>query len=56
VANNGEFPAPKAILFDIGRVIVGVRVDRAAEPLGEAARTTAAEVWRAIETDPRWPD
>ena len=56
MASNGEFPTPKAILFDIGRVIVGVNVDRAAEPLGEAARTTAAELWRAIETDPRWPD
>jgi len=56
VAYAGDSSAlPKAILFDIGRVIVDVDVGRAAEPLSLAAKTPPAELWRAIETDPRWP-
>ena len=51
-----ESQLPKAVLFDIGKVIVGVDVRRAAEPLGAAAGMSPAEIWRAIETDPRWPD
>jgi len=56
VASGNEFPTPQAILFDIGRVIVRVDVRRAAEPLGVAAGMAPAEIWRAIETDPRWSD
>jgi len=56
VASRGEFPAPQAILFDIGRVIVRVDVRRAAEPLGAAAGLGPGEIWHEIETDSRWGD
>ena len=49
-------PAPRALLFDIGRVIVRVDVNRALGTLGAAAGLSAAEVWAAIQADPRWRD
>lgn len=56
MASGGEFPAFRAILFDIGRVIVRVDVACAAAPLGQAAGLSPTEIWHAIETDPQWPD
>lgn len=55
---------PKAILFDIGRVIVRVDPDRAIAPLtaalssssatGRQVRGTPGELWAALEADPCW--
>jgi len=57
---------PKAVIFDIGRVIVRINLDRLLEPLAALRPTgsgaAAAEkrsperVWSSIENDPRWQD
>ncbi len=51
-------PAPKlrAIIFDIGRVLVRVDVARAMQGLASGTSLSPAELWSAIEKDPRWPD
>jgi glucose-1-phosphatase len=49
-------PKLKAIIFDIGRVLVRVDVSRAMEGLANGTTLSPAEVWSAIEKDPRWPD
>ena len=51
-------PATKfrAIIFDIGRVIVRVDVARAMQGLAAGSSMTPAELWAAIEKDPRWHD
>ncbi len=46
----------RAIIFDIGRVIVRSDVERAVGHLAAASSLPAAEVLRAIRTDPRWHD
>jgi HAD superfamily hydrolase (TIGR01509 family) len=45
----------RAIIFDIGRVLIGVDIGRAIEGLA-SSRLTPKEVWSAIENDPRWRD
>ncbi len=51
-------PAPKvrAIIFDIGRVLVRIDPVRAAEGLAKGGSLPASELWTAIEKDPQWPD
>jgi HAD superfamily hydrolase (TIGR01509 family) len=51
-------PASKirAIIFDIGRVLIRVDVSRAMKELGSGLRLSPAELWSAIEKDPRWQD
>jgi|SRR6476661_3908012 len=46
----------RAIIFDIGRVLVRVDVGRAMKQLGSGLSLSPAELWSAIEKDPRWPD
>jgi glucose-1-phosphatase len=46
----------KAIIFDIGRVLVRVDVGRAMKELGSGVSLSPAELWSAIEKDPRWQD
>jgi FMN phosphatase YigB (HAD superfamily) len=48
--------APRAIIFDIGRVIIRVQLSRAFTDLGAASGLSAEQVWKAIEPDPRWGD
>jgi putative hydrolase of the HAD superfamily len=47
---------PKAVIFDIGRVIVRLQPERALEPLTGRARSgrNAAKLWTAVQQDPRW--
>ncbi len=47
---------PRAILFDIGRVLVGVDISRAMGSLSRGISLSAEEVWSSIEKDPAWPD
>ena len=47
---------PRAVIFDIGRVIIHVDFARAFEVLGKGAGHSDLQVMRALETDPRWPD
>jgi putative hydrolase of the HAD superfamily len=46
----------RAIIFDIGRVLVRVDVNRAMAGLAPGHALTPQEAWSAIEKDPRWPD
>jgi FMN phosphatase YigB (HAD superfamily) len=51
-------PATKlrAIIFDIGGVLVRVDVVRAMKELGSGLSISPAELWSAIEKDPGWQD
>ncbi|HTP67480.1 MAG TPA: HAD family phosphatase [Dongiaceae bacterium] len=46
----------RAIIFDIGRVLVRVDIKRAQQGLAKGLNLTPEELWSAIEKDPRWPD
>lgn len=46
----------RAIIFDIGRVLIRVDVARAMQGLATGSSLSPAELWSAIEKDPRWPD
>jgi glucose-1-phosphatase len=51
-------PAAKfrAVIFDIGRVLVRVDVARAMSGLGQGMGLAPEELWSAIGKDPHWPD
>jgi FMN phosphatase YigB (HAD superfamily) len=46
----------RAIIFDIGRVLVRVDIRNAQRSLAKNLNLTPEELWSAIEKDPRWPD
>lgn len=46
----------RAIIFDIGRVIIRVDVARAMQGLAAGSSLLPSELWSAIEKDPRWHD
>ena len=46
----------RAIIFDIGRVLVRIDIQRVKASLAEGLSYTPEELWSAIEKDPRWPD
>jgi len=46
----------RAIIFDIGRVLLRVDVSRAMDGLASGLSLTPQEVWSAIEKDPLWLD
>lgn len=46
----------RAIIFDIGRVLIRVDISRAMGGLASGLSLTPQDVWSAIEKDPRWPD
>jgi len=46
----------RAVIFDIGRVLVGVDVSRAMSSLAAGLSLSPVELWNALEKDPRWPD
>ena len=49
-------PAPRGLLFDIGRVIVRVDINRALGALVVSAGLSPEQIWEAIQADPRWRD
>jgi len=49
-------PKLRAIIFDIGRVLIRVDVARAMTGLVGGAPLSPQEVWSALEKDPRWKD
>jgi glucose-1-phosphatase len=49
-------PKIRAIIFDIGRVLVRVDIRKAQQGLAKGLLLTPEELWSAIEKDPRWPD
>jgi HAD superfamily hydrolase (TIGR01509 family) len=46
----------RAIIFDIGRVLIRVDISRAMEGLASGNSLTPKEVWSAIQNDPHWLD
>ncbi len=46
----------RAIIFDIGHVLVRVDVSRAMSGLVQGISLSPQEIWSALEKDPRWPD
>lgn len=46
----------RAIIFDIGRVLVRIDLARAQNALSNGVGLSAQELWSAIENDPRWKD
>jgi glucose-1-phosphatase len=46
----------RAIIFDIGRVLVRVDVRQIQTVLADGSSLTPEELWSAIEKDPRWKD
>ena len=46
----------RAIIFDIGRVLIPVDVSRATAGLAEGLALSPQEVWSALQKDPRWAD
>jgi FMN phosphatase YigB (HAD superfamily) len=59
----GQRTKPKAIIFDIGSVIVRVTPERALTPLSaifrrvpdKIAPISSSQLWAAIQADPQWP-
>jgi HAD superfamily hydrolase (TIGR01509 family) len=46
----------RAIIFDIGRVLIRMDISRAMGGLTKGHSLSPQEVWIALEKDPRWPD
>ena len=46
----------RAIIFDIGRVLIRVDIQRAKAGLARGLALSPEELWAAIEKDPRWRD
>jgi putative hydrolase of the HAD superfamily len=46
----------RAIIFDIGRVLIRVDINRATAGLASGLSLSPQEVWSAIEKDPHWLD
>lgn len=49
-------PALRAIIFDIGRVLLRVDISRSLTGLAENIPLSPDEIWSAISNDPRWAD
>jgi glucose-1-phosphatase len=48
--------APRAVIFDIGRVIIRVDMSRSVATLGKRKGLFHDQVLRELEADPLWPD
>jgi glucose-1-phosphatase len=48
--------APRAVIFDVGRVIIRVDLSHAMKALGKREGLSHSQVLRELETDPRWLD
>jgi glucose-1-phosphatase len=46
----------RAIIFDIGRVLIRVDISRAIDGLASGLALTPQDIWSAIQNDPRWLD
>ncbi|HEX4803811.1 MAG TPA: HAD family phosphatase [Myxococcaceae bacterium] len=49
-------PQFRAIIFDVGRVLLRVDISRSLAGLAENLPLSPDEIWSAISNDPRWPD
>jgi FMN phosphatase YigB (HAD superfamily) len=46
----------RAVIFDIGRVLIRIDVTRAMRGMASGQSLSPEELWTAIEKDPRWKD
>ncbi|HEX4542160.1 MAG TPA: HAD family phosphatase [Candidatus Acidoferrum sp.] len=46
----------RAIIFDIGRVLIRMNVSAATSGLAEGITLSPEEIWSALQKDPLWPD
>ena len=46
----------RAVIFDIGRVLIRVNVSLATSGLADGIALSPQEIWSALEKDPRWVD
>ncbi len=46
----------RAVIFDIGRVLIRIDVGRTMKGLASGTSLSPQELWSAIEQDPRWKD
>jgi glucose-1-phosphatase len=53
VSGSGKF---RAIIFDIGRVLIKLDIQKAQLGLAKGLSFTPEELWSAITNDPRWQD
>jgi FMN phosphatase YigB (HAD superfamily) len=54
---GGSIPAvPRAVIFDIGRVIIPVDMARSFAAIGKPQGASHLQVLRELEADPRWQD
>jgi glucose-1-phosphatase len=49
-------PKLRAVIFDIGRVLIRVDIQRVKSALAQGLPFTPEELWSAIEKDTHWPD
>ena len=49
-------PKLRAVIFDIGRVLIRVDIQLVKSALAQGLPFAPEELWSAIEKDPRWPD
>lgn len=49
-------PKLRAVIFDIGRVLIRVDIQRVKSALAQGLPFTPEQLWSAIEKDPQWPD
>jgi glucose-1-phosphatase len=56
MTNPPSVKTPKAVIFDIGGVILRVNVARAMGVAGGSAMSSPERMWAAIEADPLWND
>jgi HAD superfamily hydrolase (TIGR01509 family) len=47
---------PRAVIFDVGRVIIRVDMSRSVSALGKRKGLSYTQVLRELEEDPLWPD
>jgi epoxide hydrolase-like predicted phosphatase len=48
--------APRAVIFDVGRVIIRVDMSRSVAALGKCKGLSETQVLQELEADPHWPD
>jgi len=56
---NNAVPAGsriRAVIFDIGRVLIRVDLSRAMAGLSQSIPLTPGELWKALQNDPHWMD
>jgi HAD superfamily hydrolase (TIGR01509 family) len=51
-----SLPEFRAVIFDIGGVLIRMNISRATSSLAKGLPLSAKEIWSGLQKDPRWPD